>query len=63
MPTTDTDLTTCTDLELDHTLAILYTQHRNEPENRPEIHDAIAAVLLEQSRRRDEWLEAKTRTA
>jgi hypothetical protein len=52
-------LTTSSDSELDHALALLYAQHRDEPENRAEIHDAIATVLLEQGRRRDAWLAAK----
>lgn len=51
------------DTELDHALQLLYDQHRNEPENRPEIHAAIAAVLLEQSRRRDVWLSQRAVTA
>ena len=59
MPAT-TDLTTATDIELDAALAIGYRQHRDATkQERAEVHAAIVAVLGEQARRRDAWINER----
>lgn len=56
MPHTDTDLTRCSDAELDAALAILYREHRDADEDdRLTCHLAIIEILAEQSTRLETW--------
>ena len=58
VPDTITDLTTASDLELDAALQIGFNHHRDaDPEDRAEIHAACVAILAEQGRRLDGWLD------
>ena len=58
VPDTIADLTTASDLELDHALQILFNQHsKGDKQTRAELHMAITAILGEQGRRLDGWLD------
>lgn len=55
---TTTSLHDATDLELDAALQLGFRQHKNATDvDRPEIHAAIVAILAEQGRRLDGWLD------
>ena len=56
--TTAEDLTEASDLELDAALQIGFRQHKNATgAERAEVHEAIVAILSEQGRRLDGWLD------
>ena len=55
---TDVDLKTFTDAELDAALQMLFGQHRDgDKQARAESHIAVTAILAEQGRRLDGWLD------
>lgn len=55
---TDTDVTILDDVELDAILMYLYAEHRvGDNARKVEVHAAIMAVIAEQTRRHDLWLQ------